>query len=46
MAKIIQNQIAVRVNEDVAHPIIAASDENERLMGEYMVPPLIKSRSN
>lgn len=42
----LHNQLVTGVNEDAAHPIVVVGKENERLMKEYMVPPVIKSRSS
>lgn len=38
--------MAIDLNVNVAHPAASASNENERLMEEYMVPPVVESRSS
>lgn len=42
----LHNQVVIGVNEDATHPIVVVGKENERLMKEYMVPPVIESRSS
>lgn len=46
MTKNVQNKISIRVNEDATHLVVAMGNENERLMGEYMVLSVIETRSN
>ncbi|XP_022865364.1 uncharacterized protein LOC111385219 [Olea europaea var. sylvestris] len=40
------NQLAIEANLGVAQPNIAVVNENARLMGEYMVPPVVESQSS
>lgn len=39
------NHIVIGANLEAAQPNVAVANENERLMEEYMVPPVVESQS-
>lgn len=40
------NHIVIGANMKAAQPIVAPVNENARLMGKYMIPPVVESQSS